>query len=190
MAEEYIGVKFKVLFRGSKFGETNVRKELVRAAKRVCRFGIKDMRTGNLSIRAKSGGENDFVITPTGVDKSKLEAEDLVLVTGFNERANMVEAVGTRQPSSESLMHLLVYYGFPKVGAIIHAHIPSLLEHADKFETTEEAHPYGTKGLAKEAVRALEKSDLVVLRGHGVIAIGKDLNDCLDTIEKAMASLK
>jgi len=204
--EEYTGVKFRVVFKGSKFGEEKARKEIVKAAKKVSKLGIRDNRTGNISVRVQGGKrsavhglrsadsgpktEDRFVITPTGLDKSCLDPSDMVLVTGFNERANLVEAVGTRQPSSESLMHLLIYHRFPKAGAIIHAHVQSLLKHADKFEATEEAHPYGTKGLAKEAVKALKKSRLIILKDHGILAVGKDLDDCLTTIEKAIASVK
>jgi ribulose-5-phosphate 4-epimerase/fuculose-1-phosphate aldolase len=52
-------------------------------------------------------------------------------------------------------------------------------------------HPYGTSELAYDVLRALKKSDYVIIRGHGSIAIGKTLGESkkliFDAHEKAIA---
>ncbi|MBQ9068671.1 MAG: class II aldolase/adducin family protein [Eggerthellaceae bacterium] len=74
---------------------------------------------GNLSVRA---GENDILITPSGVCKGRLEPEMIVHCT-IDGAVRASDRSG-RQPSSEIALHIRVYARRPDARAVVHAHPP------------------------------------------------------------------
>ena len=69
---------------------------------------------GNISVRS---GENRIWVTPAGVSKGYMTADQLVCV---DLDSTVLE--GSANPSSESKMHLRVYRENPDVGSVVHAH--------------------------------------------------------------------
>lgn len=71
---------------------------------------------GNVSLRL---GEDQILVTPSGVGKGRLRPEMLVKCALSGE---VLE--GDRHPSSETPMHLMVYRERSDVRAVVHAHPP------------------------------------------------------------------
>ncbi len=186
MAEGYVGVKFKTLFEGTDFGYEDERKTIVKELSRLREDNLLDRNNGNISVRVNDG----MVITPTGKDMSGIGAEDMILVRGVNEKNRVVRIVGKTPPSSEAMMHWLIYEKFPRVKAVVHFHKEGLLESAGRFIETEKEHPYGTPELAHAAVKALKEKKLVVLKNHGGLAVSTSLSACHNKIRKAVKSLE
>jgi ribulose-5-phosphate 4-epimerase/fuculose-1-phosphate aldolase len=47
-----------------------------------------------------------------------------------------------------------------------------------------ENYPYGTLELARGVAKALRNCNYVVIRGHGIVAIGKDIDQALGLVMK------
>jgi L-fuculose-phosphate aldolase len=90
------------------------------------------------------------------------------------------------EPSSESIMHWLIYRNRPEAEAIIHAHDefatrPELL--AGVVEESGREEPYGTVELARMAIATFQRAkQIMVLRNHGYVAIGPDLDRTCDLV--------
>jgi len=181
MAEVYKGVKFRTLFKGVNFDCLDERNKIIKELSNLKKKGLIDKNNGNLSVKTSTG----MVITPTGKDMGDIVESDLVYVKGINESAKLVMAIGTKEPSSESIMHWLIYENYPKVEAILHFHDSTLLERHNEFVETEVKHPYGTIELAHEVLKTLKKNKFIILKEHGALAIGKDLESCHKLLEKA-----
>jgi ribulose-5-phosphate 4-epimerase/fuculose-1-phosphate aldolase len=90
-----------------------------------------------------------------------------------------VEALGFREPSSETLLHGLIYSrrweGPHNVNAIVHCHEPDTVDHPSvtipETGTPMERIGYGTLELAAEAVEDLGNDRIVLLRDHGIVAV-------------------
>ena len=78
---------------------------------------------GNLSARCGAG----FLITPANVPFASLGAGDLVRVVEVHPGDGWVLARGTRDPSSESMLHHAIYQRRPDVRAVFHGHCDDLL---------------------------------------------------------------
>ena len=81
------------------------------------RMFAKDMvasNDGNISIRLS---DDKYLITPTGVSKGFMRAEELCVIDG-----NGAVVEGSSRPSSEYKMHLEVYRRRRDVNACVHAH--------------------------------------------------------------------
>jgi len=141
---------------------------------------------GNVSIR-----EGDRVyITPTGSILGWLREEDIAVV---DMEGNIIRG----NPSSELKMHLAIYRSREDVKSVVHTHSPytlalSVLEREIELITPESKNlikkicylPYleaGSEELAREVSR--RKEDVIVLKNHGVVALGRDLKEAYIKIE-------
>ena len=147
---------------------------------------IEGNYTGNLSFRSKEG----FVITASGLkSKESLSNDCFVYVKNYDEQRNTVYVEGRRQPSSEAVMHFLIYKAHKEVDAVFHGHSDAIIMNAEKlgFPVTEKEHEPGTIELAKDVLRVLGDKKLIVLKNHGFVSLGKTMKEAG---ELALATLK
>lgn len=149
---------------------------------------------GNLSVRLPG---NILLCTPSGVCKGTMRPEDLIKI---DMRGTTI--CGQGLPSSELLMHLMVYRQRSDVRAVVHAHplitialttvgkdlnevlIAEVPIHLGKIAVAPYATP-GTEDLAKSIEPFLAESDAVVMARHGILTVGKDLADAYYKVEWA-----
>jgi L-fuculose-phosphate aldolase len=166
----------------------NLREEVVRVARSITSSGLVTGTSGNVSARTPEG---NVLITPSGLDCSQLESENVVLVDLCK---NVLE--GSLKPSSETPMHTGIYRNRPEVGAVVHTH--------SRFATTlaclgweiEPVHymltalsgdgriplapyaTYGTQDLADYVSEALgETRSACLLQNHGAITVGESAEE-------------
>jgi ribulose-5-phosphate 4-epimerase/fuculose-1-phosphate aldolase len=142
--------------------------------------------TGNLSFRLGEG----FVITASGLkSKENLSNDSFVYVKSYDEKSNTVYAEGSRQPSSEAVMHYLIYAARREVNAVFHGHNDAIVMNAEKLglPATEREREPGTTALAKEALKVLGDNKLIVLKSHGFVSLGETMREAG---ELALATLK
>lgn len=162
--------------------ERAARLEIVSAGALLDRNGLILPGEGNLSIRI---GEGVFLVTPSGSDKGKLSASDLVTTNG--DRSGVCE-----RASTELRVHLEIYRHCPGVNAVVHAHpsqvlalsavgaIPdcSLLLEADalvaKICRVRGLRP-GSQELALAVAGGVEEATVCVMEQHGAIAVADSM---------------
>lgn len=144
---------------------------------------------GNISQRVKK--ENLVVITPSGMPYGCLKMVDIVVM---DMEGRVVE--GERRPSTEYLMHLEIYKRRWDLNAVVHTHsiyasslavakepIPPILEDMVQLVGGEvpvaEYARAGTKELARAAAEKIVRSNAVLLANHGVVGVGKNLEEAL-----------
>jgi len=171
MTEIYQGVKFEVVHvPDERIADSRV-DELILAGKTLSAKGFCPANSGNMSFRRADG----FVITRAGSELGKLEPHDFVLVKDVHVGQKKVFAVGASNPSSEAIMHFLIYGARPEISVILHAHALDL----KNAVITTEAPPYGTLEFARSAVDILKNHDLVILKGHGFVSVGGTVEESL-----------
>lgn len=165
MSEIYTGVKFQVVHGPEEPLHDPRLDELIGIGKRLADRGFCPENSGNLSFRIATG----FVITAAGSELGKLKPESFVLVRDVDIPGKRVFCAGAVQPSSEAMMHKLIYDARRDAAVILHAHALDL----KNAPVTERAFPYGTVEFARSAVEVLKDHDLVILKNHGFVALGK-----------------
>jgi ribulose-5-phosphate 4-epimerase/fuculose-1-phosphate aldolase len=132
--------------------------------------------TGNLSFRYQNG----FVITASGLkSKMNLAPESFVYAKEYNEKYNTFYIKGKKSPSSESVMHYLIYKNIKNVNSIFHGHNSLIVKNAKKLGLliTKTEYEPGTLALAYEAFNILKKNKMIVLKNHGFVSLGKTMNE-------------
>ena len=162
-----------------------MKEEVCRWAKQSYEEKLFAGTSGNLSLYDR--GQDIMVITPTSVAYETITPEDM---TAMRPDGQVLE--GKYRPSSEWRMHAAVYQEKPEVGAVIHTHSP----YATAFAVNHSSIPViliemvlffggdiplaqfaipGTWAVGQEAVKVLKERTACLLANHGVLAIGKDL---------------
>jgi L-fuculose-phosphate aldolase len=150
---------------------------------------------GNLSCRA---GRDRYLITGQHAPLGFLARSDLVRLDGEG-----VAVQKSRKPSSETPMHLAIYTA-TDARAIVHAHPPMVLAFSLTHESFvplsfEEKYTIGdvpiiaqetpTVTEPRRIVEELKYRPVVILKGHGTVAIGKNLQEAFlltDLLEQAV----
>lgn len=179
--EGYDGVKFRTVYVRREPPASELVGELIHWCRRFAEAGLVGAAMGNLSARTPTG----FIITPTNTDPRTITASQFVEVLGVTDEE--VRIAGNRQPSSESRLHHAIYGSRSEVNAIFHAHDDALLARAEKvgIPVTGSEQPYGTVALLNEVLRILPGNDVFVMRGHGVVALGRTCDEAGNRLEAA-----
>lgn len=168
------------------------RDQLVAIMNRIYHNGMTTLSGGNLSIKDDNG---DIWITPSGIDKGKLTARDMMCI----KSDGTVE--GPHKPSSEFPFHRAIYRLRPDLNAIVHAHPPALVsfsivrEVPDTRIIPQANRLCGPVGYAPYALPGSEKLgeniaqtfaegyNIVILENHGMAAAGATLLDAFHRLE-------
>ena len=161
------------------------REVIVSSGKKLLHEGFTVETWGNISVRDEDGL---VYITPSGMDYETCTVDDVVVMTPDKKIVS-----GTRRPSIETDLHLLVYKARPEVRAIVHTHpinstvfscmgesIPILTDEAaqalgDEIRTAAYGLP-GSIELAENCVSALgRKANACLLQSHGAVCVGADM---------------
>jgi L-fuculose-phosphate aldolase len=168
----------------SPLAEEAFRADIVEVGRRMYARGYVASNDGNISIKLD---DNTILTTPKSVSKGFMTVDMMVVVDLDGKKIR-----GTREASSELLMHLEVYKNRPDVRAVVHAHPPTAtgfavagipLDRAVLAEviTTLGSIPiaeYGTPSTPElpAAVRKYIKAhDGLLLANHGALTIGPDV---------------
>ena len=150
---------------------------------------------GNISCRL---GKDRLLITGQHAPLGFLTPKDLVEIDLSGRPVKKKQ-----QPSSETPIHLAVYHG-TEAQAIIHAHPPMVLTFSLSHQSFvplsfEEKYTIGEVSVVPQetptvtetggVVEELRLRPIVILRGHGTVAIGHDLKEAFlltDLLEEAV----
>jgi L-fuculose-phosphate aldolase len=166
--------------------ETQLRTSLLQTSRRMVELGLNRGTAGNASVRCG----NDLLITPSALPVAEMTEQDLVLI---DKEGKVLQG---RKPSSEWRFHCDIFNARPEIGAVLHMHstyattmaclgkdVPAVHYHiAITGGDTIRCTPYtifGEQNLSDLALEALRDRKACLLGNHGMIALGKDLNDAL-----------
>lgn len=170
------------------------RQALIDCALAMRAAGLIKGSGGNVSQRiagAGPEGTDAFLVTPTAMGYDTMLPSDVVLVDARGATLD-----GTRRPTSDMTAILYVFRHMPEVNVVIHTHQPyatalSLVADelpADFTTIIDELHaavhvaPFtrsSDEGMGVLTVEHIGDALAVILRHHGVIAVGKDIDQAL-----------
>ena len=171
--------------------------EVCKTAKDMSESGLVAGTWGNISARID---EDYMVITPSGMDYSRLYPEQMVIVN-----MNTLEYEGNLKPSIEAVVHSAIYKDRPEVNGVVHTHSTYALTVAT---ARKEIPPIcddqvqilggsvrlagytmpGTKEMAAEVVKALKERAGALIATHGAITVGRTVAEAFtgsNVLEKA-----
>ncbi len=163
-----------------------VKEQICDVCHKMWQLGWVAANDGNVSAKLEDG---TILATPTGISKSFITPEKLILLNG---KGVVLEAAEGYRPSSELKMHLRCYDKRDDVFSVVHAHPPGATGFAvahrpmDMYNMIEDVAvigsvpltPYGTPSTSEvpDAIEPyLEEHDVMLLTNHGALAVGADV---------------
>jgi L-fuculose-phosphate aldolase len=159
-------------------------------------LGLATGASGNVSSRIRDGDSSELMaITPSGKRYADLKDDDIAVVD-----LDVESVEGELVPSSESLMHAAIYRARPDVGAVIHTHavfssvaavsgleVPPIIDEmvvyvGGAIKVSDYAFP-STQELADNVCDALGDRNAALIRNHGAVCVGRDLDEALDVCQ-------
>lgn len=167
-------------------GYEKIKEEICNVCHNMWQLGWVAANDGNVSVKV---GADRYIATPTGISKSFITPEKLVLI---DSEGKVLEAENGYRPSSEIKMHLRCYAERSDVGAVVHAHPPTATGYAvagrplDEYSMIETVIAIGSIPLTPYATPStmevpdaiapyLNEHDVLLLQNHGALAVGCDL---------------
>jgi L-ribulose-5-phosphate 4-epimerase len=181
-----------------------IREECLEANLLLPKTGLVDLTFGNVSVCDPERGV--FAIKPSGVDYTKLRAEDMVLVDLEGRQVG-----GTMRPSSDTPTHRRLFQAFRGIRSVVHTHsrtavafaqagrgIPCLgTTHCDYFygevpvtramtpEEIASAYEWETGNVIVERFEGIDPAQIpaVLVRNHGPFAWGPNGAKAVETAQ-------
>lgn len=163
-----------------------IREQICDVCHKMWQQGWVAANDGNITVKLEDG---TFLATPTGISKSFITPEKLVLI---NEDGEVLQAQDGYKPSTEIKMHMRCYKERPDIGAVVHAHPATATGYAVAGKSMNEYSmietviaigsvpltPYGTPSteeVPNSIAPYLAQHDVMLLENHGALTVGCDL---------------
>ena len=169
------------------------RYELIEYGKKLVEHNLTKGTGGNLSVYDRENGL--MAITPTGIDFFEIKPEDIVIMKLDGE---IVE--GDKKPSSEWVMHKILYEKRTDMDAVIHGHttfatviaclrweLPPthyMIAVAGPTVRCAEYATFGSPELAENAFEAMKDRKACLLANHGILAGSTNLLNAFNIVEE------
>jgi L-fuculose-phosphate aldolase len=192
--------------RDRKMSEFEAPKKIVlEGAKKFFKEGLTVGPSGNVSLRT-SKKATTMAITRSGKKYEEMTTDDVIIVDFSSEDNKIAVKEGKFTPSSESILHSMVYKNRKNINAVVHYHgpysttiglvleeLPAILDDQVFFlggaiGVTKDYAVSGSIEMANQVIPALGKKNAVIIRNHGAIGIGKNMEYALEAchyLEKA-----
>jgi L-fuculose-phosphate aldolase len=165
-----------------------IRRAIVAAAQAMNALGINQGTSGNISVRHGK----DLLVTPSGVPYPTMKPAMIARMPIAGDG----DWTGPLKPSSEWRFHRDILRARADAGAVVHTHATYATVFSMLREAIPAAHymvaafggvdvrctayaPYGTQELSDLALEGLRDRQAVLLGSHGMIAIGRDLDEAM-----------
>jgi L-fuculose-phosphate aldolase len=169
------------------------RQDVIRVCRKLDALGFVPATDGNVSVRLD---DRRMLITPSMLRKGDIREAQL-LVTDMEGKV----LAGRGRPSSEIRMHLYTYRMRPEVKAIVHAHppfatafaaagldlkaplLPEVVLTVGPVPLARYATP-STEEVPRSIAPLIKKHQALLLANHGVLALGRNLAEALQRMER------
>ena len=168
--------------------DNNIIENIVKTAHHIYNKDMIIGKAGNISIIDK---KREYIhITASGTDFKSLKYSDIIKV-----KLDDLSYVSNDEkvPSMETSLHIGVYINRNDVNSVVHVHSPYATAFAfsnkrlrqqegfgeitGEYIAEVEYYTPGSKKLALHTSNALKEEDAVLLKNHGVITVGKDIDE-------------
>lgn len=168
----------------------NVREQLLHVSQQLIVQGLNKGTAGNVSMRFGDG----FLVTPSGMAVADMTPASMVQMQFDGSYEQDLDK--TNIPSSEWRFHRDILEARPEINAVVHTHsifattLACLRKDIPPFHymialaggDTIRCAPYalfGSQMLSDSVLAALKDRKACILANHGMIALGRDLDEAL-----------
>jgi len=132
-----------------------------------------------------------ILIIADKINFKDIKQGDFIEIVDYDPLKRVILLIGPKEPRIETPIHWLIYNSRIEINAIIQINDETIAEKLEnKLPTTEKNYPAGTLEQAKEILRCLRDSKIVVIKNQGVLFVGNNTKEVEDLAIKTFEEFK
>jgi hypothetical protein len=161
--------------------------EIVRIGKKLKAFDI--IENPDKTIMSLSYGKR-LLINAYKTNFVELKQKDFLEIVDFDPVKNVLLTMGPKEPCIDTSVHWLIHHSRNEVNAVIQVYDIKVKKLDKKLPVTDKEYPTGTLEQAKEVLRCLRNSKIVIIKNQGVMFVGSSAKEVEDLLLKTLEDLK
>ena len=132
-----------------------------------------------------------MLINADNCDFKEIKQEDFLEIVDYDPLKKVVLVIGPKEPRIETPIHWLIHNARTEVNTVVQINDKALAEKLEKkLPTTEKEYPSGTLEQAKEILRNLRNSKVVVIKNQGILFVGDNTKEAEDLVLKMFEEVR
>ena len=161
--------------------------EVIRIGKKLKEFEI--IENVDKTIMSLSYGKR-ILINANNTNFAELKQRDFLEIVDYDPVKKVLLTMGPKEPCINTSVHWLIHHSRNEVNAVIQLYDIKAEKLVKKLPITEKEYPTGTLEQAKEVLKCLRTSKIVVIKNQGVLFVGSSVKGVEDLLLKTLEELK
>jgi len=161
--------------------------EVVRIGKKLKEFDM--IENVDKTIMSLSYGKR-LLINANNTNFVELKQKDFLEIVDYDPIKKVLLTMGSKEPCIDTSVHWLIHHSRNEVNAVIQLYDIKVEKIVKKLPITEKEYPTGTLEQAKEVLKCLRDSKIVIIKNQGVMFVGSSVKEVEDLLLKTLEELK
>lgn len=131
-----------------------------------------------------------LLITANDTNFGDIKQKDFLEIVDYNPIKKVLLTMGPKEPCIDTSVHWLIHHARNEVNAIIQVYDIKTEKLVKKLPITEKEYPIGSLEQAKEVLKCLRNSKIVVIKNQGLMFVGSNVKEVEDLLLKTLEELK
>ena len=161
--------------------------EIIRIGKKLKEYQM--IENPDKTIMSLSYGKR-LLINANSTNFVELKQKDFLEIVDYNPVKKVLLTMGPKEPCIDTSVHWLIHHSRNEVNAVIQLYDLRAKKLDKKLPVTDKEYPPGTLEQAKEVLRCLRDSKIVIIKNQGVIFVGSSVKEVEELLLKTLEELK
>jgi len=161
--------------------------EIVRIGKKLNECDI--IENADKTIMSLSYGKR-LLINANNTNFVELKQKDFLEIVDYDPVKNALLTMGPKEPYIDTSVHWLIHHSRNEVNAVIQLCDIRVEKLDKKLPVTDKEYPTGTLEQAKEVLRFLRDSKIVIIKNQGIVFVGSSVKEVEELLLKTLGELK
>ena len=161
--------------------------EIVRIGKKLKEFEI--VENIDKTIMSLSYGKR-ILINANNTKFGDIKQKDILEIVDYDPVKKVLLIMGPKEPYIDTSIHWLIHHARNEVNAIIQLYDIKTEKLVNTIPITEKEYPIGSLEQAKEILKCLRNSKIVIIKNQGMMFVGCNVKEVEDLLLKNLEELK
>jgi ribulose-5-phosphate 4-epimerase/fuculose-1-phosphate aldolase len=161
--------------------------EIIRIGKKLKEYDM--IENPDKTIMSLSYGKR-LLINANNTNFVELKQKDFLEIVDFDPIKNVLLTMGPKEPCIDTSVHWLIHHSRNEVNVIIQVYDIRAGKLDKKYPITDKEYPNGTLEQAKEVLRLLRESKIVIIKNQGIVFVGSSVKEVEELLLKTLGELK
>jgi len=131
-----------------------------------------------------------LLINANNTNFTNIKQKDFLEIVDYDPVKKVILTMGPKEPYIDTSVHWLIQHARNEVNAIIQLYDINTEKLVNTIPITEKDYPVGSLEQAKEILKFLRDSRMVIIKNQGIMFVGSNFKEVEDLLVKTLEELK